>query len=87
MGVPVLVLKGNRFVSRCGYSINKNLGLEDLIANDKEDYISKASKLASKENMQKLNELRKSLRQKALSSPLFNIKLFTDSFTKLLEKI
>jgi len=87
MGVPVLVLKGNRFVSRCGYSINKNLGLEDLIASDKEDYISKASKLASKENIQKLNKLRKSLRQKALTSPLFNIKLFTDSFTKLLEKI
>ena len=87
MGVPVLVLKGSRFVSRCGYSINKNLELEDLIANDKEDYVLKATKLASKENRQKLNELRKSLRQKALASPLFNIKLFTDSFSKLLKQI
>ena len=87
MGVPVLVLKGSRFVSRCGYSINKNLELEDLIANDKEDYLLKATKLASKENRQKLNELRKSLRQKALASPLFNIKLFTDSFSKLLKQI
>ena len=87
MGVPVLVLKGNRFVSRCGYSINKNLGLEDFIATSKEDYISKACKLASKDSINRLNELRLSLRKNSLSSPLFNIKLFTDSFTKLLNQI
>ena len=87
MGVPVLVLKGNRFVSRCGYSINKNLGLEDFIAENKEDYISKACKLASKDNIDKLKELRQSLRKNSLSSPLFNIKLFTDSFVKLLNEV
>jgi len=87
MGVPVLVLKGNRFVSRCGYSINKNLGLEDFIAENKEDYISKACKLASKDNIDKLKDLRQSLRKNSLSSPLFNIKLFTDSFIKLLNEV
>ena len=39
-GVPVIILKGDRFISRCGYSINKNAGLKDFTADTKEDYIS-----------------------------------------------
>ena len=34
MGVPVLTMKGYNFNSRCGESINKNLGMKDLIAKD-----------------------------------------------------
>ena len=40
--VPVLTLRGDNFLSRNGYSILKNLGINDLIAKDEEDYISKA---------------------------------------------
>ena len=42
MGVPVLTMKGFNFNSRCGESINRNLKLEDFIAEDGEDYIKKA---------------------------------------------
>ena len=42
MGVPVLTLKGSNFNSRCGESININLGLNSFIAEDKEDYIKKS---------------------------------------------
>ena len=35
MGVPVLTLEGFNFNSRCGSSINKNLGLDDLIAKNR----------------------------------------------------
>ena len=73
MGVPVLTLKGNNFISRCGYSINKNLNLEQLISKDKKDYIEKAINLASSSNLKNLNTLRNSLRKKAMFSPLFNI--------------
>ena len=45
--VPVLTLKGYNFKSRCGYSIIKNLGIDYLIADNKEDYISKAVYLSN----------------------------------------
>ena len=37
MGVPVLTKKGNNFVSRCGESINLNLGLNSFLADNNED--------------------------------------------------
>ena len=82
MGVPVLTLKGNNFVSRCGESINLNLEMPDLIAKNKEDYINKALTLS--EDVDTLNKIRKSLRQKALDSPLFNTKKFGEQFEKML---
>ena len=42
MGTPVLTMKGFNFNSRCGESINKNLCLENFIANNEDDYIKKA---------------------------------------------
>ena len=42
MGVPGLTLKGFNFNSRCGESINLNLGLEEFIAKSEDDYIEKA---------------------------------------------
>ena len=87
MGVPVLTLKGNNFISRCGYSINKNLNLEQLIAKDKKDYIEKAINLASSSNLKNLNTLRNSLRKKAMVSPLFNTSALAENFSKELIKI
>ena len=45
MGVPVLTMAGYNFNSRCGESINRNLGMEQLIAKDEDDYIQKVSNL------------------------------------------
>ena len=87
MGVPVLTLKGNNFISRCGYSINKNLNLEQLIAKDKKDYIEKAINLASSSNLKNLNTLRNSLRKKAMVSPLFNTSELAENFSKELIKL
>ena len=42
MGVPVLTLKGNRYLYRFGESINLNLEMKDWIASTKEDYFKKA---------------------------------------------
>jgi len=42
MGVPVLTKKGDYFISKSTESINKNIGLNDWIANDESDYINKA---------------------------------------------
>ena len=49
MGVPVITMKGYNFNSRCGESINKNLNLTSMIADDENDYISKAKEFSDKE--------------------------------------
>ncbi len=85
MNVPVIVMDGNNFSSRCGSSINKNLNLTDLIASNKMDYINKAVSLA--QNPQMLMDLRKDLFKNALKTPLFDKTSFSNEFFSSLEKI
>ena len=85
MNVPVIVMDGNNFSSRCGSSINKNLNLTDLIASNKMDYINKAVSLA--QNPQMLIDLRKGLFKNALKTPLFDKTSFSNEFFSSLEKI
>ena len=82
MGVPVIVLKGNRYLFHFGESINSNLKMYDWIAENYEDYISKTIKLSS--NIDNLSEIRKNLRSKAINSPIFDSKRFGDNFSKIL---
>jgi len=85
MGVPLYVLKGNNFYSRTGMSINKNLGMEDWIANNKKDYFIKILKLTSDFN--KLSQTREHLINKVNDSTLFDSSLFANNFNKMLWKI
>ena len=84
MGVPVLTLKGFNMNSRCGESINKNLGLEEFIANDTKEYIDKAILF---QDRKKLSNLRISLRDKVINSPLFDTDKFTKNFSDILIKL
>ena len=85
MGVPVLTMRGFNFNSRCGESININLGLEDYIANDTDDYIDKA--IDFKKDFNKVINLKKNLREKALNSNLFNVKEFGKKFSEILTNL
>ena len=85
MGKPVLTMKGNNFNSRCGESINKNLGLENFIANDESDYYKKA--LEFYENHNKIEKIGIDLRDQALSSPLLDAKNFSKNFYDKLHEI
>ena len=85
MGVPVLTIKGYNFISRAGESINKNLGLDQLIAENENDYIEKAIFLSKEKN--KILNLRKTVYEKALESPLFDKKKFCNEFFTSLEEI
>ena len=84
MGVPVLTLKGFNMNSRCGESININLGLNDFIADNFDDYYKKSISLQDK-NM--LSNLRSTLRNKILSSSLFDTDNFVKDLTNVFEKI
>ena len=81
--VPVLTKKGYNFNSRCGESILKNANLDNFIASDNEDYISKAVFYAN--NIDKLDEVRKELFKKIVESPLFDTKSFSNDFCKALD--
>ena len=85
MGVPVLTMKGYNFHSRCGESINKNLDINWLSAKNENEYVLKAKELSEKNDI--LIDLRKSIYDKAISSPLFDTKSFTSDFFKTLESI
>ena len=85
MGIPVITLKGFNYNSRSGESINKNLELHELIAENKDDYINIAINL--EKDVGYIEKLRKKVFEKALKSPLFDKKKFSNLFFKSLEKI
>tara|TARA_B110000196_G_C21034839_1_gene609445 strand:- start:424 stop:1113 length:690 start_codon:yes stop_codon:yes gene_type:complete len=78
MGVPMLTLKGKKFISNCGVSINNNLNMNDWIAYSAEEYINKAINFSKDLNY--LKNIRSNLRLKCLNSPLFDGKKFAKHF-------
>ena len=82
MGVPVLILKGNRYVFHFGESINSNLNKQEWIAKDEKNYVDKAIKFSN--NIKQLSIIRKDLREKVLQSPVCDSKGFSDDFSKML---
>ena len=85
MNVPVMVLKGYNFNSRCGESIIKNTKIDYLIASNTKEYIQKVIFLS--QNRKKLNEMRKELYDEVLSTPLFDTKSFAKDFGDCLLKV
>ena len=85
MGVPMITLKGNRYISHFGESINSNLNMSNWIAENCEDYILKAKKFSS--DINELSKIRASLRQNCLQSPVFDFKRFSKNFDQMLWKI
>ena len=67
MGVPVVTLRGNRWVSRVGVSILSTVGLPDLIASDADEYVRIVRRLA--DDQERRNDLRRSLRTMMAGSP------------------
>lgn len=84
MGVPLLTIKGDRFISKCGESINNNLNMFNWIANDEEDYIKKAILFSN--DINELENVRKKLIIFSRNSSLFDMKKYTKNFSILLRQ-
>ena len=82
MGVPVITLKGDRYLFHFGESINSNLNMLDWIAGNHNEYISKAIKFSS--NLKELSKIRKNLRSNALKTAVFDARSFAEHFDKML---
>jgi protein O-GlcNAc transferase len=78
MGVPVLTLRGDRFLARLGESIAVNAKQPEWIAEDHSDFVRKAVVLAS--DLQSLAATRANLREQVLRSPLFDSHRFAHGF-------
>lgn len=82
MGVPVLTLKGDSFLSHLGESIALNSGQSDWIALNGDDFVKKAVTFAS--DLQALATLRLRLRNQLRQSALMDSKRFAKNFGRAL---
>jgi protein O-GlcNAc transferase len=74
MGVPTVTMTGGSLLARQGESLMRCVGLGDWVAANEQEYVEIA--LARVHNLEKLGELRASLRSRALASPLFDAPRF-----------
>ncbi len=82
MGVPTLTLSGMTLLERQGMSMLHCVGLDEWIAIDETDYINKAVYFAK--HKETLSQLRITLRQTMLVSPLVDAVHFSKDFENLL---
>lgn len=80
MGVPVIVLVGQRFLHRVGYSFLCSAGLSEYAAHTPEEYINIA--VAAAADLQGLALLRAKMREQLSVSPLMDQKKFVGNFEK-----
>ena len=79
VGLPIVTMAGNSMVSRVAGSALKNIGMQELITYNYQDYKSKILELANNKNY--LREVRNKIISNRSSSKLFD----TEGFTKNLE--
>ena len=83
MCVPILTLKGDYFVSKCGESINSNLNMKEWIAYDIDDYINKS--IVFSKDFSILNQIKNKLILHSRNSDLFNSEKFSLDFSEILK--
>ena len=84
MNIPTLTMKNNSFMFRCGESINKNLNMDNWIADDEKDYIDKGVFFCNKK---KLNDIKRKLNNQNPHCVLFDSKKFSNEFLEMILKI
>ncbi|SFV01914.1 Predicted O-linked N-acetylglucosamine transferase, SPINDLY family, partial [Polaromonas sp. YR568] len=85
MGIPVLTLAGQRFLSRQGVGLLINAGLPEWVAADANDYVARAVSHCA--DLQRLASLRNGLRQQVLDSPIFDAPRFAHHFETALRSM
>lgn len=78
-GVPVITLRGQSFGGRLAAGLLVQLGLDDLVTDNIEDYRARAVALAS--DIPALAGLRQTVRQRMEESLLFDAPLFAEEWT------
>ena len=77
MGVPVVSLTGKTAAGRAGLSLLSTVGLPELATGSEEELAAVCSRLAH--GLPRLAELRSTLRQRMLASPLSDFRRFANN--------
>ena len=83
MGVGVLTLKGYSYLTRIGETSMINSGLAEFIANDENEYFSKAISISK--DIEKLSYLRANMREYIKDKPVFDTAKFAKDVEAMLE--
>ena len=83
MCVPILTLKGDYFVSKCGESINSSLNMKEWIAYDIDSYVNKS--IVFSKDFSILNQIKNKLILHSRNSDLFNSEKFSLDFSEILK--
>jgi len=87
-GVPVITFFGDRWAARQSTSINRAAGLGEFICRDLDDYICRAIALAKHSDTPvRLTELRRTMRDRLVRSPLCDTLNFARNMESLYEEI
>jgi predicted O-linked N-acetylglucosamine transferase (SPINDLY family) len=82
MGVPVITLRGDRFIAHNGETIAHNSGQSEWIADNEAEYLEKAVRFSG--DLEMLSTVRSRLRTQVLRAPLFDSERFARNFENLL---
>ncbi len=85
LGIPVINMRGKRHGARFGYSLLKNIGLEELAADSAEDYVNKAAAVA--EDRELLFALHQNIRKMMEQSSIMDGKSYVRTMENVYEQI
>jgi predicted O-linked N-acetylglucosamine transferase (SPINDLY family) len=81
LGVPVLTLVGDRFLSRAGLSVLSAAGLPEFAAATQEEFIVTATRLAN--DLPRLAEIRAGMRERLQGTALLDQQCFTRNLERI----
>ena len=86
MGVPTITLATPGMLGRQGQAMLQSVGLGDWVVHSADEYVAMAQTLAQDRaaTVARLGQMRRSLRETALKSPLFDAERFAKDFERLL---
>ena len=85
MCVPIITKEGDTFLSRCGLSINFNLGLNEMVYKNEDECINKIKSFNNDYN--KIQLIKERLIKNKNLHPLFNSKMFANDLSKQIHQV
>jgi predicted O-linked N-acetylglucosamine transferase (SPINDLY family) len=85
MCVPIITKEGDTFLSRCGLSINFNLGLNEMVYKNEDECIDKIKSFNNDYN--KIQLIKEKLIKNKNLHPLFDSKMFANDLSKQIYQV
>jgi hypothetical protein len=84
-GTPIVTLEGETYPSRVAGCLLKTVGLSEYVAKTDDEFVEKTQALINLGKTE-IHKMKNSIRQKVLSSSLFNTYIYSEYFYQMLKK-